>query len=160
MSSAAGAWLLAAVLLAAARGQGLVPAQPIAFPHKIHAGDNKLNCLYCHSGARRSSVAGIPSVQMCMGCHKLVAPTRPEIVKLRGYFDRGEPIRWTKVVKVADFVFFNHFPHIDRGVECQQCHGPVQTMMATRLDHPLNMDVCIACHRQWKASLDCYTCHR
>ncbi len=157
-----GGGLLVGVVLAALslRGQWIGPAQPIAFRHKIHAGDNKIDCLYCHSGARRSTIAGIPSEQLCMGCHKLVATMKPEIIRLRGYFERKEPIAWTRIVKEPDFVFFNHFPHINRGLRCQQCHGPVETMMETRLDHTLNMNVCVACHRQLQAPIDCYTCHR
>ncbi len=136
------------------------PAQPIAFSHKIHAGDHRIDCLYCHSGARRSPVSGIPSVQLCMGCHKLVAASKPEIVRLRSYWDKKQPIRWTRVVWEPDYVFFNHSPHVARGVRCQQCHGPVETMTEVRLEHSLNMDFCIACHRRESASLDCYTCHR
>lgn len=136
------------------------PAQPIAFSHKIHAGDYQIQCLFCHSGARRSTVSGIPSVQFCMGCHRMVGTNKPEIVRLRGYFDRKQPVPWTKVVKEPDFVFFNHFPHVNKGIQCQQCHGPVQTMVQVRLDHTLSMDVCVSCHRQKAVSIDCYTCHR
>ncbi len=136
------------------------PAQPIAFSHKIHAGDYHLDCLFCHSGARRSTVAGIPSVQFCMGCHKTIAITRPEIARLRGYWDKKTPIPWSRVVKEPDFVFFNHFPHVNRGIKCQECHGPIETMVQVRLDHTLNMDRCVGCHRQNNAPMDCYTCHR
>jgi hypothetical protein len=158
--------LLIAVLLAGLFSSGcrnaaaVGAAQPIAFNHKIHAGDNKIECLYCHSGARRSPVSGIPSVQLCMGCHKLVAASKPEIVRLRGYWDKKLPIRWTKVVWEPDYVFFNHSPHVARGFRCQECHGPVETMIEVRLDHTLNMDRCVACHRRERASIDCYTCHR
>lgn len=134
--------------------------QPINYSHKIHAGDYKLDCLYCHSGARRAPVAGIPSVQFCMGCHRMAAITKPEIVKLRGYYDRQEPVRWARIVKEPDFVFFNHSPHILKGIRCQQCHGPIETMAQVRLDHTLSMTVCVDCHRQRAASTDCYTCHR
>ena len=135
-------------------------AQPIAFSHSIHAGQYKIECLYCHSGARRSSVASIPSVQLCMGCHRLVAAARPEIARLRGYWEKKTPVRWTRVVWEPDYVFFNHSPHVRRGVRCQECHGPVETMVQVRLDHTLNMDRCVSCHRRERASIDCYTCHR
>jgi Cytochrome c7 and related cytochrome c len=136
------------------------PAQPIAFSHKIHAGDYKLECLYCHSGARRSAVSGIPSVRFCMGCHQQVSSTRPEILKLRQHWDRKTPIRWTKVVKEPDYVFFNHYPHVRKGLLCQECHGPVEAMAQVRLDHNINMDRCVSCHRSHKVSIDCYVCHR
>ena len=157
--------LIAVLLLALAssgcrNASAIGAAQPIAFSHKIHAGDNKIECLYCHSGARRSTVSGIPSVQLCMGCHKLVAASKPEIVRLRGYWDKKLPIRWTKVVWEPDYVFFNHSPHVARGIRCQECHGPIETMTEVRLDHTLNMDRCVACHRRERASIDCYTCHR
>ena len=138
----------------------LQAAQPIRFSHKIHAGDNKLDCLFCHSGARRAPVAGIPSVQYCMGCHRMAATGRPEIARLRTYWEKQVPVRWAKVVKEPDYVFFNHSPHIARGIRCQKCHGPVETMSEVKLDHTLSMNVCVDCHRQNKASTDCYTCHR
>lgn len=150
-----------AVLLMFAAAVALwAQSQPIAFSHKIHAGLNKLDCLYCHSGARRSTTAGIPSVQFCMGCHRMVATGKPEIQRLRGYWDKQTPVRWTKIVKEPDYVFFNHSPHILKGVRCQHCHGPIETMTQVRLDHTLSMDVCVACHRQNKVSVDCTTCHR
>ncbi len=153
---------LPAVLFAGiAWAAGVVgPGQPINFSHKIHAGDNKLNCLYCHSGARRSSVSGIPSEQFCMGCHRMVAVSKPEIARLRGYWERKQPIQWARIVKEPDYVFFNHFPHINKAIRCQECHGPVETMAQLRLDHTLSMNVCVGCHRQRGASVDCYTCHR
>jgi len=135
-------------------------SQPIQYSHKIHAGDYRLDCLFCHSGARRSPVAGIPSVQFCMGCHRMVASGRPEIQRLRGYWEKNVPVRWTRVVKEPDYVFFNHSPHIAKGVRCQECHGPIETMAQVRLDHTLSMDVCVNCHRQRNVSTDCYTCHR
>ncbi|MEN6534473.1 MAG: cytochrome c3 family protein [Bryobacteraceae bacterium] len=137
-----------------------VPSQPIAFSHKIHAGDNKIECLYCHSGARRSSVSSIPSVRMCMGCHRLVAASKPEIARVRAHWEGKIPIRWTRIVKEPDFVYFNHFPHVNRGFLCQECHGPVETMTETRLDHTLNMDRCVSCHRSKGGPIDCFTCHR
>jgi len=136
------------------------PQQPIHFSHKLHAGDYKIDCQFCHSGARRSAVSGIPSVQFCMGCHRTVAALKPEIARLRSYWDRKAPIRWTRIVKEPDFVFFNHSPHILKGVGCLECHGPVHTMVQVRLDHSLNMDRCTACHRERRAPIDCYTCHR
>jgi hypothetical protein len=149
------AWVLAAAAAAADS-----PSQPIAYSHKLHAGDYRIDCLYCHSGARRSPVAGIPSVEFCMGCHRQVAITKPEIARLRGYWERKQPIRWTRIVKQPDYVFFNHLPHIQKGLRCQECHGPVETMTEMRLDHTLNMDRCVGCHRERKAPIDCYTCHR
>ncbi|MBI3786645.1 MAG: cytochrome c3 family protein, partial [Ignavibacteriales bacterium] len=97
--------------------------QPIAFSHARHAGDFKIGCQYCHSGVRRGANAYIPSVQTCMGCHKLVAATKPEIVKVRQAWETQQPIQWTKVNQIADFVYFNHYPHIAKGIDCKNCHG-------------------------------------
>lgn len=136
------------------------PAQPIAFSHRTHAGEYQIPCLYCHDGARRSAVAGVPSVQLCMGCHKLVAANKAEIIKLRGYWERRQPIQWAKVVDEPEFVFFNHYPHVQKGIDCQTCHGPVETMAEMHLARALDMDACVDCHRERQASIDCYTCHR
>jgi len=159
-------WPALAVTLLAACSHGCGPAaatgpaQPLDFSHKLHAGDYQIECLYCHSGARRSTAAGIPSVQLCMGCHRMVATSKPEIARLAGYWEKKTPIRWTRVVKQPDYVFFNHRPHIAKEIACQECHGPIQTMAEVRLDHKLNMDRCVGCHRQKGAPVDCYVCHR
>lgn len=150
------------VLLASGcdRARAVQPRQPILFSHEIHAGQYKIECQYCHSGVRKGAVAGIPSVQLCMGCHKLVAATRPEIVRLRRYHESRQPIPWTRLNMVADFVQFKHEPHIRRGVQCRQCHGLIETMAEVKPAINLaNMDFCVNCHRQNKASVDCLTCH-
>lgn len=135
-------------------------AQPIAFSHRVHAGVNRIPCLYCHANARRASVAGIPSVARCMGCHKITAAAKPEIKKLKGYWDRKEPIRWRKVTWLPDFVYFEHWPHIRARVECATCHGRVETMDVVHEARPLQMKFCVGCHRERHASIDCATCHR
>jgi hypothetical protein len=147
------------VYLAASGGQA-GPEQPIAFNHKVHAGDNKIPCLYCHANARRSTVAGIPSVQRCMGCHKITAADKPEVKKLHAYWERKEPIHWAKVTWMPDFVYFEHWPHVRAGLDCQTCHGPVETMERMQQVTALTMDACVACHRARDVSIDCVVCHR
>ncbi len=78
---------------------GRAPEQPINFSHRIHAGDNEIPCMYCHSYAERARVSGVPNVQRCMGCHKIIKPDSPEIQKVAGYWERKEPIPWIKVMK-------------------------------------------------------------
>jgi len=130
--------------------------QPIAFSHKIHAGDYQMNCQYCHSGARRGKAAMIPSVQTCMGCHQLVAATRPEIQKIRKAWDEKTPIRWTKVNVLPDFVYFNNQPHIMKNIPCQKCHGEIQTMSEVAPPFKLaDMSYCVGCHKDNNASIDC-----
>jgi hypothetical protein len=137
------------------------PRQPIAFSHKIHAGQYKMNCQYCHGGVRRSPAAGIPSMRLCMGCHQLVAANKPEIIKLRQAYENNQPVQWMKVNDIPDFVYFNHYPHVARGVQCSKCHGEIQTMAEVKPAVNLaNMSWCVGCHRENQASVDCYTCHR
>ena len=135
--------------------------QPIAFSHKIHAGDNKIQCQYCHGGVRRGTAAGIPSERLCMGCHQLVAANRPEIIRLRDAFQKNQPIPWMRVNVIGDFVYFNHYPHVAKMIPCQKCNGEIQAMAEVRLAVNLaDMAFCVDCHRQHAAPVDCYTCHR
>jgi cytochrome c2 len=139
------------------------PEQPIAFNHKLHAGDNAINCQYCHSGVERSKTAGIPTVNVCMNCHKGIpkGPTTgtTEIAKIydaagfnpeTGKYDRPQkPIRWVKVHNLQDFVFFSHQQHVKVGKqECTTCHGEVKEMTVAKQVQPLTMSWCIDCHRK------------
>ena len=143
--------------------------QPIAFPHNQHAGsqpgENRMDCQYCHFSAERSVDAGIPPVATCMGCHLVInGRNRPEEVqKIRDYHGRGEPIPWVRIYKVADHVHFPHMRHVKAGMECQECHGPVEEMDVLNGRDPAwggdNMGWCVDCHRQEGASVDCAVCH-
>jgi hypothetical protein len=161
------------------------PRQPIYFNHVIHAGSFKIDCQHCHADARRSEYAGLPSVERCLGCHKIIgAQDNPEIRKIHDYAGRGEPIPWVRVFKIPEFTYFPHKPHLRAGVACQSCHGPIERMpvvgaqtgpqLANDLMHvaglrpgppPLSMGWCIECHRQenaargMRAPLDCVACH-
>src|SRR5262245_24283125 len=173
---ALGLVLLALLIFTALSAWGRRPAaavaasQPINFPHNVHVQTYKIDCQYCHSDARRSEYAGLPSVSRCMGCHKITAADRPEIKKLAEYWAKQEPIAWTRVFKVPEFTYFPHKPHVRAGVACQTCHGPVQEMTTVaastgpRLTNdllnliglrppppPLTMGWCIDCHRQENA---------
>lgn len=159
-------------------------AQPINFPHNVHVQQYKLDCQYCHSEARRSEYAGVPSVERCLGCHKITAADRPEIKKLAQYATEKRPIPWVRVYKMPEFTYFPHKAHVRAGLRCQTCHGPVETMTTVgaetgpRLANdllnlvgmrmaapPLSMGWCVECHREQnakhgtKAPLDCVTCH-
>ena len=141
------------------------PQQPIAFSHKIHAGKLGMNCLYCHSSAEKSPIANIPAVSTCMGCHKIARADRPEIVKLTGFFERGEQIPWVEVYALPAHVKFNHKRHVKAGIICQDCHGPVETMPVVYQYPSLRMGWCVTCHRQklndpkFPATMDCIACH-
>lgn len=140
-------------------------AQPIQFPHDIHAGTYQMDCQYCHFSAERSVDAGIPPVSTCMGCHTMIpGENQPEEVNLiREYYNNGEPIPWVRIHKVADHVHFPHMRHINAGMECQECHGEIQEQGV--LVEPNaewgkgKMGWCISCHVEQDVSRDCTVCH-
>lgn len=138
---------------------GYAPQQPLAFSHKIHSGDNKIPCLYCHTNAERSPFATVPAMNICMGCHNVVATGKPEVVKLRQEYEAGRPIEWVRIHDMPDFVYFSHQQHLAKGIECQTCHGPVETMERVYQARRLNMGDCVSCHRQNNAPTSCITCH-
>jgi hypothetical protein len=141
------------------------PRQPILFSHQIHAGKLAMDCLYCHTGAEKSPIANLPAVGTCMGCHKIAMTDRPEVVKLSGYFERGEQVPWVEVYRLPDHVKFNHKRHVKAGMTCQECHGPVQEMAVLYQVPSLKMGWCVSCHRQKlndpknPATMDCVACH-
>ena len=141
---------------------GTTPEQPINFSHKIHAGEFEIPCMYCHTQARRSISAGVPSVNKCVGCHDNVATDRPQIRKVINYFENKEPIPWIKVHDLPDFVYFPHKRHVQADVECQTCHGPVERMEKVTRMAPVKMGECLACHKENEVEhgLDCWTCHK
>ncbi len=138
------------------------PVQPINFSHKIHAGDNKIPCQYCHIYAERSRVSGVPNVQRCMGCHKVIKTDSPEIQKVAAYWDKKETIPWIKVHNLADYVYFPHKRHVRAGVECTNCHGDVPAMDRITRVASLKMGWCLSCHTKKgvKNGRDCWTCHK
>ena len=127
---------------------GYAPAQPIAFSHKLHAGELGLDCRYCHSGADKGRRATIPATQVCMGCHSQVATDKPEIQKLAKFHKEGTSVPWAKVHDLADHAYFSHEWHVQAGVACQTCHGDVQEMTVVRQHAPLTMGWCLDCHRK------------
>jgi hypothetical protein len=183
--------------------QGYEPEQPIAFSHRLHAGDLQISCVYCHYGAERSRQAGVPAANICMTCHRFVTASQkamiPEILEARkanrtpkpvispelqklydslGLDGRLEPdpsktpkpINWVKVHNLPAYACFDHRAHVNAGVACQRCHGPVETMDRLRQVSDLSMGWCVNCHRESqrtgvdghsvRPSIDCTTCHR
>jgi len=146
--------------------------QPIEFPHDIHVKVNKINCMYCHTYARRSKVAGIPPTSKCMGCHKVIATDKPRIKQLTEYWENKTSPPWKKVHDVPDFVHFTHERHIKRFVTdrdfpvenvkevCAFCHGEVENMTVAHKVKPLNMGFCKRCHEDNGGPGDCWTCHK
>jgi Cytochrome c7 and related cytochrome c len=143
-AAAFGLWQLSRVGV----NQGYSPAQPIAFSHRLHAGENQVPCLYCHSAARSSRHAGIPAVSVCMNCHSLLGRQTAEIEKLKEAAQLGRPISWTRVHALPDFVSFDHSRHVLSSVACASCHGPVERMDRVEQHAPLTMGFCLDCHRE------------
>ncbi len=137
------------------------PTQPIAFSHKKHAGELGIDCKFCHYYVEKSKYAGVPSVSNCLGCHKYVASVmqNPEVQKIFKYAEEGKPIPWVKVHDLPDFVRFTHKIHINKGIECYECHGDVAQMDTAQRVAPLNMGWCLECHRKKNASTECFACH-
>ncbi len=136
--------------------------QPIAFNHKIHA-ENGIQCQFCHTGVAKGPVAGIPSVEKCMGCHEYIATDSAQIQKLHGYWEHQEPIPWKRVNDQPSFVYFNHASHIAAAVSCGACHGAVEEMTVAEPVVTMNMGFCLDCHAQQEnkdALWDCAVCHR
>jgi mono/diheme cytochrome c family protein len=145
--------------------QGYQPVQPIKFPHDLHAGAMKINCQYCHSGAYKSKNASIPSLNVCMNCHKVVKTESAEIHKIYdalGYdpqtqkYDstKSRPIQWIRIHNLPDLVYFNHSQHVKvAGLRCQTCHGPVETMKEVYQYSPLTMKWCIQCHKRTNVNM-------
>jgi mono/diheme cytochrome c family protein len=155
--------------------QGYEPVQPIHYSHRIHAGENAIDCKYCHSSARVSKHSGIPSLNICMNCHKSIGEVaeatqqegineygvdyNAEIQKLykavgwddaeQKYTGDTSPVKWIRIHNLPDFAYFNHSQHVSvAGIECQECHGPVEEMEIMYQHAPLTMGWCINCHRE------------
>jgi mono/diheme cytochrome c family protein len=159
--------------------QDYAPVQPIHYSHRIHAGSNGIDCKYCHSSARVSKHAGIPSLNVCMNCHKNIAEVSDttateeyskvfydaQIQKLykavgwdqstQKYTGKTEPVKWVRIHNLPDFAYFNHSQHVTvAGIECQKCHGPVQTYEIQKQFAPLTMGWCIDCHRKTDVKME------
>ena len=161
--------------------QGYAPIQPIHYSHKIHAGENGIDCKYCHSSARVSKHSGIPSLNVCMNCHKNIAEFQgskdstyveytkefytAEIQKLydavgwdkatQKYTGKTRPVKWVRIHNLPDFVYFNHAQHVTvGGIECQKCHGKVESFEVMKQDQPLTMGWCINCHRETNVKVE------
>lgn len=159
--------------------QDYQPIQPIHYSHRIHAGSNKIECKYCHSSARVGKHSGIPSLNVCMNCHKQIAAVSDttntaeyskafydgEIQKLykavgwdantQKYTGKTEPVKWVRIHNLPDFVYFNHAQHVVVAkIECQTCHGPVQTYEIMKQYSKLTMGWCINCHRETEVKMD------
>ena len=168
-------WVVLAVLAVGVSACGDVTAsttggsasaeQPIAFPHDKHAGPtSQIDCQYCHYSASMSEDAGIPPVEMCVGCHlpggvPMVRKDSAGVQQLVEYWNNEQSIPWVRIHKLPDHVHFPHFIHVNAEVECQECHGQVQEMSEIEQVAPMTMGWCVACHEARAARTDCFVCH-
>jgi c(7)-type cytochrome triheme protein len=136
--------------------------QPIEFNHQAMVGLG-IGCLYCHGGATHSAVAGLPSVELCMGCHKAINPGAPAIQEVKKYYDAGQPIPWKQVNVLPRFVYFSHEVHVNKGINCERCHGDVAHMTVDVQVVKMTMGWCLNCHSQQPNApqlRDCIICHQ
>ncbi len=129
--------------------QNYQPTQPIAFSHKVHAGQYEIDCNYCHTGVNISKSANIPSVNICMNCHNAINTDKPEIQKILTAYEENRPIEWVRVHNLPDLAYFNHKQHVAvGGLDCATCHGPIEEMDVVYQYSELTMGWCINCHRE------------
>lgn len=129
--------------------KGYAPKQPIAYSHKLHAGQYKIDCNYCHTGAQKGKSATIPAANICMNCHGVIKKESPEIQKIYAAIENNQPIEWIRVHNLPDLAYFNHAQHVNVGnVQCQTCHGEIEKMEVVEQRSSLTMGWCIDCHRR------------
>jgi|SRR6218665_227766 len=128
-------------------------AQPVQFDHRHHAGEEGIDCRYCHHTVEVSSSAGYPSLATCMGCHAQIWNQSPLLEPVRQSYFADRPLVWRRVHDLPDYVYFNHSIHVAKGVGCVTCHGRVDLMPSITQVHPLSMGWCLECHRDPAPSL-------
>lgn len=126
---------------------GYEPIQPVPYSHALHAGQLGIDCRYCHSNVERSGFANLPTAQTCMNCHSQVKTNSPLLAVVRRSYETGRPVPWVQIHQVPDYVYFNHAIHINRGVSCVECHGPINRMDEVAENKSLSMGFCLECHR-------------
>lgn len=152
-------------------GIGYAPEQPIKFSHKLHAGDMRIDCKYCHIGTEKGRHALVPSTNICMNCHTIARKDKPEIIKLTKYFTEGKPIPWKRIHKVPDYAYFNHSVHVNKNIDCQNCHGKIENLETVEQVKSWTMATCLNCHKDPHANVSqkielnkgpeyCSACHR
>ena len=145
--------------------------QAVEFDHRHHVRDAGIDCRYCHSSVDNAPQAGIPSTDVCMGCHSQILSDSPMVEPIRRSFFSGKPIAWNRVHDVPDFVYFNHAIHVTNGFTCEHCHGRVDKMARVEQVQTLTMGWCLDCHRNPATFLPghddvlrklthCSACHR
>lgn len=138
---------------------GQPPDQPVAFSHAVHVQTAGIQCGFCHRGAETGAVAGIPSVEQCMFCHRVISKDNAEVQKVTTAFQDNQAIDWARVNRLPDSVHFVHDPHIRAGFSCATCHGDIGSMTQVRPVRSLEMGDCLGCHRANGGPTECSFCH-
>ena len=136
-----------------ATGEDQLLEQPVPFDHRHHVVDDGIDCRYCHTTAESAPSAGIPSASRCMSCHSQVWNDSPLLEPVRRSYYEGRPIRWRRIHRLPDFVFFDHSVHVNNGIGCETCHGRVDRMARIYQAKPLTMGWCLGCHRDPEKNL-------
>jgi cytochrome c3-like protein len=123
------------------------PRQPVPFSHRHHAGELGIDCRYCHTSVETAPQAGLPPTETCMTCHSQIWTNASMLAPVRQSLAEHKPIRWTRVAKLPDYVFFRHDIHIAKGVGCESCHGRIDQMALTYRAKAFTMEFCLGCHR-------------
>ena len=126
---------------------GVRKPQPAPFSHQHHVTGLGIDCRYCHTSVETSSFAGIPPTKTCMNCHSQIWTNAQLLEPVRASYRSGESLQWTRVNQLPDFVYFDHSIHINKGVGCNTCHGPVDQMPFMYQQASLQMEWCLECHR-------------
>ena len=137
------------------RQKDYAPDQPVKFSHKVHAGENGIDCKYCHTTVEQGKSAGIPATNLCMNCHIIIREGshsgKFEIAKVVNAVEQGKPIEWIRIHNLPEHVFFSHAVHVGSGkLDCTKCHGAVNEMDIMKQQNDLSMGWCVNCHRETK----------
>jgi hypothetical protein len=157
--AAIAASLFALLLFGAAAAARAKDSQPIRYSHKVHVTDYRIDCLFCHSSATKSASVGIPSVEKCMMCHRVIAVDSPEVRKIAQYWKEKKPIPWNRVTEFPDFNYFPHFRMVNAGVPCLTCHPGIDKADIAVQRQEFTMGFCLKCHRSRGVSIECWSCH-
>jgi len=128
-------------------GAQVAREQPVPFSHAHHVGGIGIDCRYCHTSVEKAAMAGIPPTATCMNCHSQIWSDSPTLEPVRASYRDDVSIEWVRVNDLPSFVYFDHSAHVNKGVGCSTCHGPVDQMPLVWQEASLHMEWCLACHR-------------
>lgn len=135
-------------------------SQPIRYSHRVHVTLNRIDCRFCHTQATKSNHAGIPSVEKCMICHRVIAVDSPEVQKIASYWKEKKAIPWVRVARAPAHVYFSHKRMVNAGISCLTCHPGMDQADEAVMKREFTMGWCMKCHRERGVSIDCVTCHK